>query len=259
MHATQANATRDDELFDFDAMFGELIDITQPVGTPRPHGLRIVAREVVRAGVGMEAPFVLDFGLQPGNDEAPGAMAEPTLASLADAEHWMICEVIAWLAGKGLDKLVGILSISLTTLCSERFPREVAAAAHAGGIPMERLCFEIPAQAVANAGDATLAALRSLHAAGCSFALSGFAPDAIGLGALKRLHTRFLRVSLAGLDGSLEQRSALRATQRLARGLGLAAIADGVDDRDRFRRAQDVGVAYASGDFLGAPASLEDV
>ncbi len=259
MPATPSSTHHDDDLIDFDAMFGELIDITQPVGTPRHSGLRIVAREVVRAGVGMEAPFVLDFALQPRNDDAAGAAAEPTLGSLSDAEHWMICEVIAWLACKGLDKLVGILSISLTTLCSERFPREVAAAAAAGSIPLERLCFEIPAETVASASEPTLTALRALHAAGCSFALSGFSPDATGLAALTRLPTRYLRVSLAEIEGSFAQRNALRATQRFARGLGIAAIADGVDDTDRFRRTQDVGLAYASGEFLGTPASLEAV
>ena len=257
---TSTRSTHDDDNhIDFDALFGELIDITQPVGAPSHRGLRIVAREVVRAGVGMEAPFVLDFGLQPGGDDSSSGGAEPTLASLADAEHWMICEVIAWLAGKGLDKLVGIFSVSLTTLCSERFPREVAAAAHAGGIPLERLCFEIPAATVTNANEATLASLRALHGAGCSFALSEFVPDAAGFDALKRLPTRYLRISLANLDDGPSQRNVLRTAQRLARGLGIAVIADGVDDAERFRRTQDTGVAYASGDFLGTPAPLETV
>jgi EAL domain-containing protein (putative c-di-GMP-specific phosphodiesterase class I) len=79
----------------------------------------------------------------------------------------------------------------------------------------------------------------------------------MGLEALKRLPTRYLRVSLAALEERTAQHAALRTTQRLARGLGIAAIADGITDANRFRRVQDSGMAYASGDHLSAAAALD--
>ncbi len=230
-----------------------------PEGMPQRrapvNGLFIASREVIRVGVGMESPFIVDFSLRQRDAPARDGAPLPELGSVQAVEHWMAEEAIAWMGEKRRDDLVGILSVSMGTLCSGDFLDTLEAAGARAGVLPECVCFEVPATAVHAAPDEAISAMRGLRMRGYSFAFGAFAPDTAGFEALKRVPPRYLRVFM-GQDDERAAYSTLVAAHRLARGLGLASIADGVGTEESFGRVRRVGVAYASGDALGAEQPL---
>jgi EAL domain-containing protein (putative c-di-GMP-specific phosphodiesterase class I) len=217
------------------------------------NGLVIAWREVIRVGAGMESPFIVDFSLRP--LDATATRDTPELGSVESVEHWMAEEAVAWIGDKRRDDLVGILSVSLATVCRDGFLQTLEESGARAGVLPESVCFEVPASAVSAASDAAIAAMRGLRMRGYSFAFGDFRPDTAGLDALKRVPPRYLRVTL-GDDDERAAHAALVAAHRLARGLGLASIADGVSSEDEYARVRRLGVAYASGDLLGAEQPL---
>jgi EAL domain-containing protein (putative c-di-GMP-specific phosphodiesterase class I) len=219
------------------------------------NGLCIVWREVVRVGAGMESPIIADFSLRPRDAAAKRDAPLPELGSVDAVEHWMAEEAVAWMGEKRRDDLVGILSVSLGTICSGRFLDTLEAAGARGGVLPECVCFEVPAAAVHSASDAAISSMRGLRMRGYSFAFGDFEPDTAGLEALKRVPPRYLRVSMAQ-ENERAAHVALAAAHRLARGLGLASIADGIASDAAYDRVRRIGAAYASGDAIGAEQPL---
>lgn len=260
-NATAAMPTQDTPELDFLAELVSTPSASQPAATEAVerrrapvNGLAIAWREVIRVGAGMESPFIVDFALRT-REAAADAAAAPEIGSVDAVEHWMADAAIAWMGRMRRDDLVGILSVSLGTVCSAGFLDTLEAAGARAGVLPDCVCFEVPAAAVHAAPDAANAAMRGLRMRGYSFAFGDFRPDAAGLGALKRVPPRYLRVALR--DDARTAYAALAAAHRLARGLGLAAIADGVDENPAYARVRRLGVAYASGDALAVEQALD--
>ncbi|QFU17780.1 EAL domain-containing protein [Microvirga thermotolerans] len=135
-----------------------------------------------------------------------------------------------------------------------------ALAAHLGARPgiASRLLVEVPESLLRHPG-ATRGRLDALKALGVGIVLSGF-----GSGYASLAHLRHLPVDILKLDGrfapilsrSMEDRLFVRRLVDLAQHLGIATLADGVDDEPCARRLADWGVDYLAGAVAGGAEPL---
>ena len=124
------------------------------------------------------------------------------------------------------------------------------------------LVFEVTeAAAISNLPKASklIAGLKEL---GCRFALDDF-----GVGFSSLYHLKHLPVDYLKIDGSFVRaivtneidRDLVGAIVSIARALGIATIAEFVENRKQLAILKTLGVNFAQGYFIGAPRSLEDV
>ena len=128
------------------------------------------------------------------------------------------------------------------------------------GLEPGRLGFDIDEQAIADIdrarrASAELAGLRDL---GCAIAIDDF-----GTGHASPLAVRRYGITHVKLDRSLVQTTSdhdpmLPALLSLAKMLDVAVLAEGVETEDQLERVRRAGCVAATGNFLGAAASLEE-
>ncbi|GAA2645322.1 hypothetical protein GCM10010399_93950 [Dactylosporangium fulvum] len=148
------------------------------------------------------------------------------------------------------------LNLSTAQLSDPALPAIIGAALDATGLPPGLLTFEVTEQAVTDPqpGTATLAAVAALGA--------GFAVDDFGAGYsnFARLH----EVSRAAVTTLKIDRSLLASPDvmlstlvDLAHGLGLEAVAEGVETQEQATRVQTLDCDAAQGHFFGPPMPPE--
>jgi EAL domain-containing protein (putative c-di-GMP-specific phosphodiesterase class I) len=142
----------------------------------------------------------------------------------------------------------------------------IGSTALAGRLPPERvvgllneffaLVVEVTEAAVAMDADRARTALSTLRNEGILIALDDFGTGYSSLARLRSMPIDVLKIDrsfLEGLQTDPEGRRVLRSIVRLASGLGMVAIAEGVEDRGQLAIVADEGCTLAQGYYLGEP------
>jgi diguanylate cyclase (GGDEF)-like protein/PAS domain S-box-containing protein len=109
--------------------------------------------------------------------------------------------------------------------------------------------------AIANVTE-TLGRVHVLRSRGCQLALDDFGVGFSSLYYLRHLPVDYLKIDASfvrGLATDPQDRQIVRAIAELARGLGRATVAEGVEDAATLEVVRALGVDYAQGYYIGRP------
>jgi diguanylate cyclase (GGDEF)-like protein len=136
------------------------------------------------------------------------------------------------------------------------FVERVAQALHHAGLPAHLLELELTESILVRDADAALRRLQALAALGVAMAIDDFGTGYSSLGYLKRLPIARLKIDrgfVQGLPGDESDAGIVAAVVHMARALGLAVIAEGVETEAQRQHLADLG-CHAYQGFLCAPA-----
>ncbi len=148
--------------------------------------------------------------------------------------------------------------------------RDRGLAEHIGSILREwevqgtELEIEVTETALMNDHDLTRQQLNQLRALGIELAVDDFGTGYSSLAYLKRLHPRTVKIDrsfVASLPGDQEDLLVVKAIIQLARSLGIAVVAEGVETEAQRRLLQEAGCDLLQGYWIGRPcdpAGLRD-
>ncbi len=119
----------------------------------------------------------------------------------------------------------------------------------------ERLTFEITESALMADPAAALGVLERIAALGCRLSLDDFGTGYSSLAYLQKLPIDELKIDRSFVIAMTRDESAaviVRAVVKLAKGLGLAVVAEGVESADAFERLRALGCDQAQGYWFGS-------
>jgi diguanylate cyclase len=179
------------------------------------------------------------------------------LGIIVDIGEWVVREACAEAMRWERDDLEVAVNVSPRQLASPRLAEAVGEALLASGLPPRRLCLEITETALLTNADATRAMLVRLRELGVLLAVDDF-----GVGHASLLHLRqLLPVDVLKIDKSFvdrviddaEDAAIVAAVIRLADGLGLECIAEGVETAEQATALAELGCGAAQGYHFARP------
>jgi diguanylate cyclase (GGDEF)-like protein/PAS domain S-box-containing protein len=173
------------------------------------------------------------------------------------------CRQAAYWAGER-DRALGVcVNVSPRQLASGDFSAVVERTLVETGLAPELLCLEITESAVMADPDSATAMLARLKAVGVRLAIDDFG---VGYSSLSQLKTLLpvdtIKIDKSFVDGVTidgEDRAIVDAVLRLASGLGLHAIAEGVEDSDQVAALLALGCGYSQGYHFARPVPPADI
>jgi EAL domain-containing protein (putative c-di-GMP-specific phosphodiesterase class I) len=174
-------------------------------------------------------------------------------------DRWVVARALAWLAAQ--PGVAGMYAVNLSgqALADRRFHGFVREALARAGVAPERLCVEITETSAIADLDATARFLRGLRGLGCRTALDDFGTGLASFTYLKRLPLDFVKVDgsfVRGVGAAGVDREVVRAVQAVAGALGVATVAECVEDQACLEQLRNLGVDYAQGWAVGRPEPL---
>ncbi len=170
--------------------------------------------------------------------------------------EWVLrnaCEVAASWAGD-LSRVRVAVNISGRQLEQRDFPDRVQAILTETGLESGRLELELTESLAAN--DSVLKALASLQKLGVRTAIDDFGTGYSSFTLLKRMPADLLKIDQSFVHDALSQESGvviLDAILRMARGLGMEVIAEGVETLEEMDLLLSLGCHQMQGYLLGKP------
>jgi diguanylate cyclase len=152
------------------------------------------------------------------------------------------------------------VNVSARQLTEPGFVELVARTLHENNLPARCLAVEVTETAVFEGGRA-VQALEDLHALGVLIALDDFGTGHSSLGLLQTVPVDILKVDKSFVDHiTMAGRHAVIATAliQVSEGLGLAAVAEGVETREQAEELYRLGYRLAQGYHFGRPVAEPD-
>jgi diguanylate cyclase (GGDEF)-like protein len=152
------------------------------------------------------------------------------------------------------------VNVSARQLAEPGFAALVARVLADTGLPVGRLTVEVTETAVFGGGQA-VQTLDELHELGVHIALDDFGTGHSSLGLLQTVPVDVLKVDKSFVDNiTMAGRHAVIATAliRVSEGLGLAAVAEGVENAEQAAELYRLGYRLAQGYHFGRPAAEPD-
>jgi EAL domain-containing protein (putative c-di-GMP-specific phosphodiesterase class I) len=165
---------------------------------------------------------------------------------------------VAWRAAHGdLAPERMSVNVSARQLAEPGLAALVAGVLEETGLPAGRLTVEVTETAVFGGGQA-MQAVRDLHALGVRIALDDFGTGHSSLGLLQTVPVDVLKVDKSFVDGiTMAGRHAVIATAliQVSQGLGLTAVAEGVETAEQAEALYRMGYRRAQGYHFGRPSA----
>jgi EAL domain-containing protein (putative c-di-GMP-specific phosphodiesterase class I) len=177
---------------------------------------------------------------------------------LTDLGQWMLDAACAD-AMRWSDGVAVCVNISTRHLADGDFPAALAGALERSGLPAERLQIEFTEDAVLQATGSTLSALTELADAGVQLSLDDFGTGYSSITALQRLPISILKIDrsfVAGLPDDDDACALVDGLLRMASGLGLDVVAEGVESPEQAAWLREHRCPLVQGYHFGRPAEL---
>lgn len=152
------------------------------------------------------------------------------------------------------------VNISPAQFRDPEFEDKVASVLRDSHFPAQRLQLEVTETYVLENPERACAAIRNLKALGTAIALDDFGTGYSSIGYLRRFNFDTIKIdkSLAGLVDDDEQAAALvGGTIRIASALGMAVIAEGVENEKQMKLLRLAGCDRLQGFFFSAPMPID--
>jgi len=175
------------------------------------------------------------------------------LGIVQEIDVWMCRQALRFAARRGQRVHV---NLSPKTLGDERAMATIAAELDASREAVPGLVVEITETAAVADLTQVLQCLETLRSRGCQVALDDFGVGFSSLYYLRHLPVDYLKIDAAFIRRLVidpQDLQIVRAIADLARGLGRATIAEGVEDGAALEAVRSLGVDYAQGYHVGRP------
>ena len=195
----------------------------------------------------------------------PGAFlpAAERYGLMPEIDRWVVRTTLQWLAGHRADPgLAAKLQYQPLRPVPERPPflGFVLQEIERSGVAPGRVCFEITETAAVAVIQNAREVIQTLKDKGCRFLLDDFGSGWSSFAYLKNLPVDFLKI-----DGSLVRDMAhdaldeamVRAINEIGHVLGIATIAEFVENEAVLEKLKALGVDYAQGYAIGRPAPID--
>ncbi len=228
---------------------GQFFLVYQPI-VALPEGRTVAVEALVR----WQHP---DRGLVPPDQFIPAAERNGLIVELGAWVLRTACEqAMAWTArlGSAAPERMSV-NASPRQLAEPGFAAMVAAVLHETGLPPRRLAIEITETAVFGGGQA-VQAVEDLRALGVQVALDDFGTGHSSLTLLQTVPVDILKVDKSFVDNITRAgRHAVIATAliQVSDGLGLTAVAEGVETAEQAAELHRLGYRLAQGYHFGRP------
>jgi diguanylate cyclase (GGDEF)-like protein len=150
------------------------------------------------------------------------------------------------------------VQILLDRNCSQRLEEIIRRV----GVAPDRVEFELTETAILADPETALSTLRRITSGGARLAIDDFGTGYSSLSYLTRFPVHEIKIDrsfVAGLASGGQNLVIVRSTVELARGLGLAVVAEGIEDRQTADVLRDIGCEMAQGFYFAHPAPAEEV
>ncbi|WP_285552662.1 putative bifunctional diguanylate cyclase/phosphodiesterase [Actinoplanes regularis] len=197
----------------------------------------------------------------------------PTMFIPVAERNGLIVELGAWVLRTACEQLVGwraelgpdapervSVNVSARQLARPQFPATVAEILATTGLPPQCLTVEVTETAVFGGGQA-VTALHELRALGVSIALDDFGTGHSSLGLLHTVPVDVLKVDKSFVDNITEAgRHAViaQALIQVSEGLGLKAVAEGVETAEQADVLYGLGYRLLQGYHFGRPTATPE-
>jgi diguanylate cyclase (GGDEF)-like protein len=169
-----------------------------------------------------------------------------------------VAQVAQW-RDEGLDLRVSV-NVSPRTLLDPALPRRIRELLETHGVPPRQLQLEITESRPVPSGRAAQLVIDELRTMGVSLAIDDFGTGFSSLVQLQRLPVDEIKIDrsfVANMENSASDAAIVQSTIDLARNLGLAVTAEGVETTQLGRQLAEMGCGMAQGYGLCRPVSAE--
>ena len=189
----------------------------------------------------------------------PLAEASGQIVAIGDWVLEQACR--SWSAWQAAGIHPGFLSVNISRVqFRKRLSRHLAEVMAAHGIPSDALELELTESVLLDDHQQVAEEIDALRAIGVSLALDDFGTGYSSLSYLKRFRFDALKIDrsfIAGLPGSPDDVSLVRAILAMARGLDLRVVAEGVETHDQLAFVTAHGCQLAQGFLFAKPMHQE--
>ncbi len=151
------------------------------------------------------------------------------------------------------------INLSSQTLGDEAFLGFVVDALDRSGVSPATICFEVTEGAILSNVQHAQRFIEVLHGIGCEFSLDDFGSGLGSFSSLKHLPIDYLKIDgtyTRDLRSDLVNQEMVAAMIKLARTMQFRVVAEQVENQEDFDWLRDIGVDFAQGHFIEAPALL---
>jgi diguanylate cyclase (GGDEF)-like protein len=154
------------------------------------------------------------------------------------------------------------LNVAAAELANERLVETLAEALKGYAIDPSRLVIEVTESGVIQGSDGALVAMRRLRELGVGLTIDDFGTGYSSLSRLAEFPIESLKIPKPFVDrlvGADADEAFVDAILRLGDSLGLATVAEGIEQPAQAERLRQMGCRYGQGYLFGRPAPAEEV
>jgi diguanylate cyclase (GGDEF)-like protein len=200
-------------------------------------------------------------GLVPPGEFIPLAEETGLIVPIGNQVLREVCRTLRrWEDELGVSSVQCSVNLSVRHLQQPDLVGTVRAALEDHGVPADRLVLEITESAVMENGSGTVETLEALRTLGVRLALDDFGTGYSSLAHLHRFPLDILKIDrsfTAALDADHQGASIAGAIVSLAQALGLATVAEGIEDTGQRRQLERLGCTYGQGFLFSRPQPPE--
>lgn len=195
---------------------------------------------------------------------APGAfvVAAERYGAIDGIDRWVFSHTLDWLDENAAQAIVCSINLSGRSINDDRFRDFVVERVRALRVPPRRICVEITETAaitsLAKAGDF----IKTVRSLGCRFSLDDFGSGMASFSYLRNLPVDYLKI-----DGSFVRniahdaidRALVETVNRIGHIMGIATIAEFVENEAVLEKLRQIGVDYGQGYVFSRPMPLVEL
>jgi EAL domain-containing protein (putative c-di-GMP-specific phosphodiesterase class I) len=176
-----------------------------------------------------------------------------------DIGRWVLrngCHQLRLWDEAGMPALRLAVNLSAAQFADPRLSRNIGDALDAHGVAWDRLQVEMTETAVMGNRDRAARVFHDLRALGVTVAIDDFGTGYSTMSQLKDLPFDTMKIDrefVHGVDASRESQAICRALIELAKGLGIAVLAEGVEVEADLKRMQMLGCELFQGYYFSRP------
>jgi diguanylate cyclase (GGDEF)-like protein len=175
---------------------------------------------------------------------------------IVELGDWMLGEVCRQLAAWDRPDIRVAVNVSMRQLASGQLPRSIRGHLEASGVAASQLKLEITESAMMQNVEDTASQLREIRALGVAISIDDFGTGFSSLSHLRTLPVDEMKIDrgfVGDLGSSDRNRTIVASIVRLAHELGLAVVAEGVEDQGTLAYLQSLGCDLAQGYLFDRP------
>ena len=177
-------------------------------------------------------------------------------------DRWVVSEALRIMVAKGPHfKTLCAINLSGLSLSDAAFLDYVLTEINRYKVNPRQLCFEITETAVIANLDRSRQFIQTLREMGCRFSLDDFGSGLASFAYLKNLQVDFLKIDglfIKGISSNAIDKAMVESINHVGQMMGLATIAEFVEDEASLAMVKAIGIDYAQGYAVAEPALFDD-